>query len=303
MLHLGRLRLLYELQERGTIAAVAEALHFTPSAVSQQLAVLEREAGVPLLEASGRGVRLTDPALVLAGHAGELLARAERAEAELAAATGRVAGRGRIASFQSMALQVAVPAMRALAREAPELQCQLVEAEPETSLPALALGDVDVVLGDEWQHQPHARPPGIDRVDQWDDPVRLVLPADHPAARRHRRAVPLAALAGAVWTTGHPGEGWEEMTRRTCRELGGFDPDIRHRTNDSVVSLGLVAGGLAVTLLPELNHPESHPGVVVRAIADTTVHRTIFTATRTADAHRPSVQALLAALHTAIEAR
>jgi DNA-binding transcriptional LysR family regulator len=93
------------------------------------------------------------------------------------------------------------------------------------------------------------------------------------------------------------------MTRRTCRELGGFDPDIRHRTNDSVVSLGLVAGGLAVTLLPELNHPETHPGVVVRAIADATVHRTIFTATRTADAARPSVQALLAAIHTAVAAR
>src|SRR3954466_7432407 len=163
MLDLHRLRLLHELHERGTIAAVAEALRFTPSAVSQQLAVLEREAGVPLLERAGRGVRLTDAALVLVRHAGALLERAELAEAELAAAAGKVAGRGRIASFQSVALRLAIPAMQTLARDAPDLRCELVEAEPEQSLPALALGDVDLVLADEWQSQPHPRPAGGER--------------------------------------------------------------------------------------------------------------------------------------------
>jgi DNA-binding transcriptional LysR family regulator len=300
VLHLGRLRLLHELHARGTIAAVAEALHFTPSAVSQQLAVLEREAGVALLEPAGRGVRLTDPAVVLAGHAAELLDRAARAEAGLAAATGRVAGRVRVASFQSVALEMAIPAMQALARSAPELVCELVEAEPEASLPALALGDVDLVLADEWHHQPHARPPGVDRHDLGVDPVRLVLPADHPVARRHRRSVPLPELDGAVWSTGHPGSGWEEMTERTCRRLGGFDPDIRHRTNDSVTTLGLVAAGQAVTLLPELVRPEARPGVAVRAIAGADdARRTIYAATRAADATRPSVRALLAAIRVA----
>src|SRR5215216_5763038 len=98
MLELRRLRLLRELHERGTIAAVADALQFTPSAVSQQLAILEREAGVRLLEPAGRGVRLTDAALVLVEHAEALLERSDRAEAELAGASGRIAGRGRIAS-------------------------------------------------------------------------------------------------------------------------------------------------------------------------------------------------------------
>src|SRR3954464_2052535 len=163
MLDLHRLRLLHELQARGTIAAVADALQFTPSAVSQQLAVLEREAGVPLLERAGRGVRLTDAAVVLAGHARALLDGAERAEADLAVASGRVAGRARIASFQSMALRLAIPAIRALATESPDLRCELVEAEPEQSLPALALGDVDLVLADEWPGQPHPRPAGISR--------------------------------------------------------------------------------------------------------------------------------------------
>jgi DNA-binding transcriptional LysR family regulator len=287
------------LHARGTIAAVADALQFTPSAVSQQLAVLEREAGLPLLERAGRGVRLTDAALVLVDHAETLLEGAERAEAELAAATGRIAGRGRIASFQSVAFHVAVPAMQALARDAPDLRCELIEAEPEQSLPALALGDVDLVLADEWQHQPLERPARVEREDLWQDPVQLVLPEDHPAARRHRRTVPLAELAGEAWTTGHPDTGWEQMTERACRELGGFDPDIRHRTNDSVTSLALVAGGRAVTLLPALNDPASHPGVAARSIAEGSVHRTIFAATRTADAKRPSVQALLGAVRAA----
>jgi len=299
MLDLRRLRLLHELHERGTIAAVADALQFTPSAVSQQLAVLEREAGVPLLEPSGRSVRLTDAALVLAHHAGALLERADLAQAELAAAAGRVAGRGRIATFQSTALKLAVPAMQALAREAPALRCELVEAEPEESLPALALGDVDLVLADEWQHQPLPRPTGVAREDLQLDPVRLVLPERHPAARRRRRSVPLAELAGEPWTTGHPGTGWEEIVIRTCRELGGFDPDLRHRTNDSVTSLALVAAGRAVTLLPELVGTETHPGVAVREPAEGSLHRTIFMASRASDGERPSVRALRAAVRVA----
>jgi DNA-binding transcriptional LysR family regulator len=299
MLDLQRLRLLHELHARGTIAAVAHALQFTPSAVSQQLAVLEREAGVALLERAGRGVRLTDAALVLVRHADALLERAELAQAELAAASGSVAGTGRIASFQSVALHLAIPVMEALARDAPDLRCELVEAEPEQSLPALALGDVDLVLADEWQHQPHARPVGVDREDLFLDPVHVVLPEEHPTARRHRHAVPLAELAGEAWTTGHRGTGWEEMTNRTCRELGAFDPDIRHRTNDSVTSLALVANGQAVTLLPELVGLEARPRVALRAIAEGSVHRTIFAATRAADAKRPSVQALLTAVRAA----
>src|ERR687892_2269468 len=185
MLELRRLRLLRELHDRGTIAAVADALQFTPSAVSQQLAMLEREAGVKLLERAGRGVRLTDAALVLVEHAAALLERAAVAEADLAAAAGTVTGRGRIAGFQSVMLRLAIPAMEALAREAPRLRCEVIEAEPEDALPALALGDIDLVIGDEWQHQPRRLPAGVERHELLIDPVQLVLPAGHPATRRH----------------------------------------------------------------------------------------------------------------------
>jgi DNA-binding transcriptional LysR family regulator len=315
VLDLRRLRLLRELHERGTVAAVADALRFTPSAVSQQLAVLEREAGVPLLERAGRTLRLTDAAMVLVGHAEALLERAALAEADLAAAAGTVAGRGRIAAFESVALRIALPAIERLAVDAPRLRCELVEAEPEQALPALALGDLDLVLGDEWLPQPRSLPDGLIRHDLPGDPVRIVLPAGHPAAARHPEAVPLAELAGEPWATGDPGMGWEDMTRRTCRALGGFDPDIRHRTAGATVALALVERGLAVTLLPALplaargatapgtasaaRAGAGPAGVAVRAIADGSVERAIFAATRAVDAARPSTRALLAAVQTA----
>jgi DNA-binding transcriptional LysR family regulator len=189
--------------------------------------------------------------------------------------------------------------MDSLARESPRLRCEFVEAEPEQALPALALGDVDLVLGDEWQHQPVVLPEGVERHELFSDPVQLVLPTRHPAARRHREAGPLADLAGESWTTGDAGMGWDEMTRRTCRRLGGFEPDVRHRTNDVTLSLALVARGLAVTMLPELALPRRHPGVVLREIAEGPVSRAIFAATRATDAARPSTKALLAAVRSA----
>ena len=313
MLDLRRLRLLRELHERGTVAAVADALQFTPSAVSQQLAVLEREAGVPLLEKAGRGLRLTDAATVLVGHAEALLERAAVAEADLAAAAGAVAGRGRIAAFESVALRIALPAIEHLREDAPRLRCELVESEPEQALPALALGDLDLVLGDEWLPQPRSLPDGVVRHELPGDPVRILLPAAHPAASGFPEAVPLAELAGEPWASGEAGMGWEEMTRRTCRALGGFDPDIRHRTAGATVALALVERGLAVTMLPALPlaaraaaagapHDGAPRGVALRAIAEGEVHRTMFAATRAVDAERPSTQALLAAVQAAAAA-
>jgi DNA-binding transcriptional LysR family regulator len=279
MLELRRLRLLRELHERGTIAAVADALQFTPSAVSQQLNLLERETGVQLLEKAGRGVRLTDPALVLVAHAEALLQRAAKAEADLASAAQTIAGRARIAAFPSVAIKLAIPAIERLQHTA--LRCELIEAEPETALPALALGDLDLVLGDEWQHQPWRVPRTLVRHHLFDDPV-LLVGSDQP----------LDALANHVWTSGQAGMAWDEMIQRTCREHGGFEPDIRHRTNDANVSLALVRAGLAVTLLPRLAIPD---GFTTRPVP---VSRAILAVTRATDATRPSINALLDAIQT-----
>jgi DNA-binding transcriptional LysR family regulator len=109
----------------------------------------------------------------------------------------------------------------------------------------------------------------------------------------------MAELADDAWTTGHAGLGWDEMTRRTCLELGGFEPDVRHRTNDAGISLEVISQGLAVGMLPDLAFPRRLPGITLRDIADTKLSRAIFTATRTTDAARPSTQAVLAAVREA----
>jgi DNA-binding transcriptional LysR family regulator len=221
---------------------------------------------------------LTDPALVLVEHAGALLDRAAVAEAELAAASGTVVGRARIATFQSAAVHIAAPAIEALATTAPKLRCELIEAEPETALPELALGGIDLVIGDEWPHHPWRMPAGLTREKLLDDPVFLVGGDPETSA----------------WAASQPGLAWEEMTRRTCREQFGFEPDIRHRTENATVALALVARGLAVTLLPSLALRERPPGVELRPLPG--VARTIYAVTRTADAARPSTRALLEAV-------
>src|ERR1700742_1770137 len=154
MLDLRRLRLLRELAARGTIGAVAESLSYSPSAVSQQLAQLEKEAGVPLLERFGRNVRLTAAAQTLVGHADVLLARVELAEADLQAASEQVTGTVRVAAIQSAGLYLLAPALRTLATRHPKLRVEVTDAEPETSLPALALGSLDLVLGDQYPFLP-----------------------------------------------------------------------------------------------------------------------------------------------------
>jgi len=123
------------------------------------------------------------------------------------------------------------------------------------------------------------------------------MPAGHPLARR--RKVRIAQLADAVFISGPEGAGWSELTLGACRELGGFDPRVRHRTNDGIVTQYMVERGLGIALLPDLVTSRGHPGVVVRDIAEGDVHRTIFAATRTADAQRPAVKALLAAVREA----
>jgi DNA-binding transcriptional LysR family regulator len=173
-----------------------------------------------------------------------------------------------------------------------------VEAEPEDALPSLALGDLDIVLGDEWHQSLRRLPEGLERHVLLRESVHLVLPAGHPAAARDDE-VPLAELAGEAWATGPAGLGWDELTVRICRERGGFEPDVRHRSNDAAIGVALVAGGLAVAMLPELARPGRDPGVVLRPIAGGPVERAIYAVTRATDAARPSTQALLGALRDA----
>jgi DNA-binding transcriptional LysR family regulator len=296
MLDLRRLRLLHELHRRGTVTAVADALSYSPSTVSQQLGVLQREAGTPLFEPAGRRVRLTDAALVLAEHAERLLSAAERAEADLAAAAaGAVAGVVRVGSFQTASLHLLLPAMNALRATHPGVEVRLVEAEPEPALEALRSHALDLALADEWAGAPRPRWPGLDREDLFTEAVHLALPADHPAAASGE-PVPLADLAHEWWVTGYPGGGMAAFVRRVCNEHGGFEPGIRHETNELTMLLALVATGHAVTLLPELALHGDVGGVAVRPVADAQLTRTLFTAVRAGADRRPALAAVRTAL-------
>jgi DNA-binding transcriptional LysR family regulator len=300
MLDLRRLRLLRELRDRGTIGAVAVALDYSPSAVSQQLRVLEAETGAVLLERTGRRVRLTPAGLTLARHAERLLAAAEEAEAELAVSGGGVAGTVRIAAFQTATLALVPPALTALAAAHPQLRVEVLEAEPEAALHALGLGELDLVIADEWEYVPRAGHEGLLREELLREAVRLILPRDHVLARRGP-AAPLRELATAAWACGRPPSAHDRLVHRACRVLGGFTPDVRHRSTDLLVLLALVRSDHAVTLLPDLVRAEADPTLAVRDVAEGPLTRMVFTAVRAASADRPALTAVRAALRAAAQ--
>jgi len=281
MIDLRRLRLLRELEARGTVHGAARALDYTPSAVSQQLAVLEREAGAPLLERSGRTLRLTDAGRLLAGHAATLLDGMAAAEADLAAlVAGRPAGTVRVAAFQSAFLELVAPAIAAVRHEHPEVRMEAAEIEVEEAVPALRLGHLDAVIGDEYEGDPRPVHPDLERTPLLTEQVRVVLREDHPLAGRKR--VPLARLAGEAWAATQPGTGHRTMHVRACRRLGGFEPDIRFASDDLLILLELVRMAGSCALLPDLVLDRGHPGVVARPIAGGSQARDVFLLTRRA---------------------
>jgi DNA-binding transcriptional LysR family regulator len=297
MYDVRRLRLLRELASRGTVTAVAEALAYTPSAVSQQLAQLEREAGVPLLERAGRGVRLTEAGRRLALHADAIMAQLEAAEADLAGLSGRAVGRLRVAAFQTAAGALVLPAFVSLRARHPAVRPELLDMEAEESLPGLRLGEYDVVVAEEYDHAPRRRDPAFERTELANDHMLVALPGSHRLAGRDR--VPLAELASETWASARDHTLFAAMTARACRAVGGFEPDIRHRTNDLRLLFELVARGEGVSLVPALGRGWIVPGVVVRPVEEARLDRRIFTAVRKGTGSRPTVQAL----HEALAAR
>lgn len=299
MLDLHRLRLLREVHARGTVNAAAAALGYSTSAVSQQLAVLEREVGAELLEKVGRNVRVTPAGMVLVGHADSLLAAVEAAEAELAeVATGRLSGVVRVAAFQSAVLRVVAPAVRALADSHPDLRVEVTEAEVEQSTPALRLQHLDVAVGDEYDDQPRPVHEDLQREALLREPINVVLPADHPAASRKR--VALRELSAMPWAACQPGTGHHQMHLRVCRQLGGFEPDIRYTSDDFLILLELARTTGSATLLPDLVHAHEADGVAVRRVAEGSVERQVFLLTRKSSP--PTVRVVAAALHAAARA-
>ncbi|MEU4822248.1 LysR family transcriptional regulator [Actinomadura sp. NPDC023710] len=292
MLDLGRLRVLRELKLRGTLGAVADALGYTPSAVSQQLAQLQRDIGVPVVERAGRRLRLTEAGEVLVEHAEALLARAKRAEEAALAASGRVAGAVRLVGFQTALLHVLAPALPRLAEAYPDLVVDVLDEEFHRVLQALVLQEIDVVLTDEYSHLPRPRRPELTSEVLVTEIMRVGMPEGHPLAEPGG-PVRMADLAGCSWATGHVGTNHADLLERTCVELGGFRPDVRFRSNDLMVIFAMVAQGGAVCLVPDLALVEREEGIVVRDVADAPVDRRMVMWTRVGAEVRPSVDAVL----------
>src|SRR6201994_1346554 len=226
MIDVRRLRLLFELSHRGTITAVADALAYTPSAVSQQLAALEREAGVPLLERSGRRVALTPAGAVLARYAGSVFATLEEASAALAATRDGLAGRLRIGAFPSVAHTILPPALVALGRDHPGLELMVTELDPVAAPGSLRAGTLDVAVTFVYDYVPAEPDPALDAVPLLEEPVYLAAAAGPNGSAE----TSIQHCRDAPWIAGSPGTLCHTLVVRACQACG-FTPRIRHHAD------------------------------------------------------------------------
>jgi DNA-binding transcriptional LysR family regulator len=293
MIDLRRLRALRAVADHGTLAAAADALHLTPSAVSQQLAALERDVARPLLEPSGRSVRLTPAARVLLAHADELFAQLERLEGDLAADGDRARGELRVVGFPTALAGLLAPAARTLRAEAPGVTLRILELETPEAVAALARRDADAMLGMECSSAPQHGDARYHREDLLGDTLDAVLPLAHPLAGRAR--IGLEELAREQWVA--PPVGWscDEVFHAGCR-AAGFSPRIAHRAGDWQATMGLIAAELGISLVPRLAQSAPPPGVVVIPLAGVAPKRHVFAACRAGADAAPAMRALLDAL-------
>ncbi|WP_280500734.1 LysR family transcriptional regulator [Nocardia farcinica] len=294
MLDLRRLRLLRELAHRGTIAAVADALSYTPSAVSQQLTALEREAGRPLLIRTGRRVELTPAGRLLVEHAETLLADMERARAALARHDSVLAGTVRLGAFTTALPTLVLPALAALARSAPDLAVDITEVDPAEVPNLLRGGRLDLALVHEYDYVPSALGAGLDLEPLLVEAVHLAC----PASWNPDREITLGDHAESRWILANPGTLCHTMAVRTCR-AHGFEPRVAHHIDDFAAVLRLVAAGAGVALVPHLGVDHLPAGVRLAALP---VGRRTRIAYRRGSADQPLFAAVAAELHRAAAA-
>jgi DNA-binding transcriptional LysR family regulator len=300
MLDPRRLRLLVELAERGTISAVADALHFTPSTVSHGLSALEREIGVALLERSPRSVRLTPAGRELAVEGRAILVQLGAAEAD-ARAVGRLdRGELALATFPSAGATLVADAVSLLSERHPDLGLRLLDAEPAESLDRLAAGDIDLALVYEYPYLPALRSSGVEVVHLFDDPVRLCLPPAHPEIERD--SVALSALREEVFVGGRVGSACHALVTALCRR-GGFEARIVFETDDIAFTGALVRAGLGVAVLPQLLIGTAAEPIPTRELDPRVPPRRISAVYRSSAGGLASIQAGVRALADAAAAR
>ena len=296
MLEIRRLRLLRELSIRGTIAEVSDALSYSPSSISQQLSLLEKETGVQLLRKVGRRLQLTPQAEVLVAHTDELLDSMERAEADLASTQPEIAGTVRMAVFQTAVLSLIPSMLRQLRQDYPHLRVEMVQHEPETALHETWARDFDLVVAE--QYPGHAAPhyAELDRRILAHDAIRLALPARNDAMpEEFHHVASIEAASGLPWVMEPHGAASRHWAEQVCRSAG-FEPDVRYETADLQAHVRLVESGNAVALLPDLVWAARKLDLRIVDLPGAP-QRTIFTAMRKSSAQHPGLIAVRRALH------
>ncbi len=292
-LDVGRLRLLREVEVRGTIAGAARALGLTPSAVSQQLALLEREAGTPLLDRSPRGVALTGAGHLLADHARSVLDLLAEARADLDRFGNDIAGPIRVAAVASAAATVVSTAATALRTSYPRIDLRVRAAEPLRTMALLAAGDADVGVIDEYDYVPLARPDNIESIELVREPLVVVT---GPGGRAGPMAI--TDLADLDWVMPPDDAACGLAVRSACR-AAGFEPRVRWETDDMLLLVRSVAAGHGIAVLPRRAIAADAADVTIRALREPRLTRTISAVVRSSGQSRPIVRTVLAALSDA----
>jgi molybdate transport repressor ModE-like protein len=285
MLDLGRLRALHAVHAHGSVNAAARALGYTPSAISQQIAKLEKETGDPLLERRGRGVVLTDAGQLLAATASRVLGLVEEAEVALEERRGRPIGRLAMAAFPTAARGLMPSVLARLARLHPDLKLYLMEADPHLAPPMVARGVIDLAVVHDWDIAPLPAPEGVSRAALGEDRCDLVLPREHPLAARE--VLRREDVVRERWVMQPPGFVCHDWLLRTLRACGA-EPDVGYHVAEYETQLALVAAGLGIALVPRLGLGTLPERVVVRPLEPSPV-RGLYAVWRTGASRRPAI--------------
>lgn len=300
MFDVRRARALHAVARYGTVSAAAEALHVTSSALSQQLAKLEREVGQPLLTQQGRGVALTDAGTLLVEHTQVILDRMSRAETDLEAQLGQVTGRMAIAAFATATRTILPATLRHLREHYTQLRVESHEHEPDPALALLVRGDVDIALIDEWSRPHPSLPEGVQALHLLDDVTDLAVPADHPLAGSGR-VIDLSAVADEPWITWGGGcSAGRDWLRGALSEYRP-DPDFAHTAGEHPTLLSLVSAGLGIALIPRLGRGPLPAGVSLEQVRPAATRRAFVLWRSDAEA-RPAVRVAIEALQRAARA-
>jgi len=291
MLDVKRLRVLREVAAHGSFSAAADALAYTQSAVSQQIATLEREAGTLLVDRSARGVSLTDAGEALVRHADAILARLSEAEAELEAIAGLRGGRLRLVAFPTAGATLAPRAIAAFRERHPGVEITLIPGEPEDGLAALKSGETDIALLIESGFET-CYDPAIERTPVMEDPMYVLLPAGHPLAERRRMR--LEELRDESWIVGSTSSTCPDalILLRACQSAG-FEPRIAFNSDDYLAIQGFVAAGMGVSMIPDLAMLALRDDVVVRSLRTRPPVRHVVAGTLADGYCSPAKQAML----------